>query len=69
MVKKDWRRGEPIEAELQERLRALVQARGTDGAARVIGAAESSIARAALGLGVRRGTAMLIRIGLKERAA
>lgn len=64
MGKSKWLKGIPLESELQERLRALVQEKGETDTAEFLGIGESSVVRAAAGLGLRRGTAFIIRMKL-----
>jgi hypothetical protein len=65
MVVKTFRHGTPLSPPVQERLRALIVEIGEYEAAKKIGVGYSSIARAAAGMGLRRGTAGLIEMKLE----
>jgi hypothetical protein len=69
MAKPVWKKGKPLPDPLQEKLRALVQERGEVEVAEQFGIGQSSIVRAAAGLGLRRGTIRVIELGLKGQAA
>lgn len=64
MGKPTWRKGIPLEDALQERLRALVKERGEKAAAELLEIGEISVLRAAAGVGLRRGTAFVIKMKL-----
>jgi hypothetical protein len=66
MAKTSWRGGDPIDETLRERLRGVVLERGESGAADFFGVGKSAVMRAAMGLGVRRGTALVIKTRLEE---
>lgn len=57
----NWRKGIPLEPSIQERLRSVVRAHGEKAAAEMFGVGVISVVRAAAGLGLRRGTAFVIK--------
>lgn len=65
MPKVEWRRGQPLSEELQERLRVLIRERGEKKTAELLSLSVISIARAALGCGTREGTRLLIQMRLR----
>ena len=65
MSKTTWQKGIPLKGELQERLRELLRNRGEEEAAKLLGIGETSVIRAAAGLGLRRGTVFIIETKLK----
>lgn len=66
MVVKTFRHGTPLSPPVQERLRALIAEIGEYETAKKIGVGYSSIARAAAGMGLRRGTAVAIEMKLES---
>lgn len=69
MAKPTWRKGIPLEDTLQERLRALVKERGEEAVAEMLEIGEISVLRAAAGVGLRRGTAFVIKMKLDALGA
>jgi hypothetical protein len=71
MAKTDWRKGAPLPADLQERLRALIRENGSERAAEMLGINSTTMLKAAAGSGVRDVTAIAITAkleGLKQTA-
>ncbi len=65
MGKPTWRKGIPLDDALQERLRALVKEKGEKATAELLEIGQISVVRAAAGLGLRRGTAFVIKMKLE----
>lgn len=64
-TKKTWMKGIPLEDDAQHRLRSLIKEKGDEKkAAEFIGVGQVSVVRAAAGLGLRRGTAHMIKMAL-----
>lgn len=70
MAKTEWRKGVSLDEGTLKVLRERIQ-QGSDLAelAAEVGVAAATLARAAAGLGVRNGSAKLIRMTLEKRAA
>lgn len=66
MAKTEWAKGVPLDAGVQENLRALIRERGHAEAAALIGIGKDSVVRAAAGAGVRKATAIAIEARLRE---
>jgi hypothetical protein len=67
MSKPAWKNGEPLSAETQVALRDLIQQIGDAAkAAKLLEISATSVMRGALGLGMRRGTILLIETRLVE---
>lgn len=66
MIKKTFRHGTPLSPQIQEKLRTVIAEIGEYETAKKIGVGYSSIARAAAGMGLRKGTAVAIEMKLKE---
>ncbi len=64
MGKPSWRKGIPLEERLQERLRALMREKGEKVVAALLEIGQISVVRAAAGLGLRSGTAFVIKTKL-----
>lgn len=68
MAKTSWRKGIPLAPEFQRKLRGLIAEKGESVAAEWLGLGRGSVLRAAAGVGLRRGTAFVIEMKLKEVA-
>ncbi len=64
MATKTWQKGIPLDEDLQLCLRALLREKGEEAVAALLELGEGAVIRAAAGLGLRRGTAFVIRTKL-----
>ncbi len=65
----EWKKGTPLDDANQEKLRALVRREGLEKTAKVLDTSTVSVTRAAAGLGLRKGTILLIVNALIKVAA